>query len=171
MTSSWTLTSRLLQVLARHLRGYIHVASADAALLTIDLRHRLLASLLAMVSGTLCLLLGLGWIVASVWNTPWRLPVLAAMLVLLAAGAVIGALWAARPYRAGQQPFAGMRREFDTDTTLINDLSSEDRLRQSRGEVAGLFRQAGAGSAGSFPRSMVMRMLLSVTGLGAAPPR
>ena len=171
MAPSWNLPSRLLQVLARHLRGYVHVATADAALLTIDLRKRLLASLIALVSGTLCLLLGLSWIVASVWNTPWRLPVLATLLVLLAAGAIIAAVWAARPFPAGQRPFAGMRREFDTDMALVTNLSAEDRLQQSRGDVAGLLRQAGAGSASSFPRSMVMRMLLSVTGLAGIAPK
>ena len=166
MASSWSLSSRLMQVLAHHLRGYIDVAAADTALLTIDLRRRLLASLLAMVSGTLCLLLGMGWIVGIVWATPWRNPVLAAMLVTFAVVATIGSLMATRPYRTGQQPFARLRRELGTDTTLLNELSAEENLQKSRSEAAGLFRQADGGSRGAFPRSMVMRLLLNMTGLG-----
>lgn len=166
MASSWSLTSRLLQVLASHLRGYIDVAATDTALLTTDLRRRLLASLLAMASGVLCLLLGMGWIVGTVWYTPWRTPVLAAMMVTLALCATIGVVRATRPYGTGQQPFAGLRRELGTDSTLLNELSAQDRLQQSRGEAADLIRRADEKSLGSFPRSMVMRLLLNMTGLG-----
>jgi len=116
-------------------------------------------------------MLGMGWIAGSVWNTPWRNPVLAAMLVTLAIGAIIGSVFAARSNRADSRPFAGLRREFDADTTLINDLSAGDRLRQSREVAAGLVRQAGAWTAGTFPRSMVMRLLLNVTGLGGMSPK
>jgi hypothetical protein len=167
MTTSWSLTARLLQVLARHLRGYIHVATTDAALLAQGLQRRILAALVALVSSALCLLLGTGWIVASVWNTPWRAPVLTAMLVGLAACAIGCGLLAVRPFRADQKPFAGLRREFDADTLLINEASAEDRLRTSRAEAAGLLREQVEASAITFPRSMLMRLLLNMTGLGS----
>ena len=142
----WSLSSRLLQALVPHLQRYFEVAAADAALLAIDLRRRLLASLLAIVSATLCLLLGIGWIVAIVWNTPWRNPALAAMLLSLAISALLGALRAIRPNRPGQEAFSGLRRKFGADAKLISGLPDT--------------------SIGTFPRSIIMRRLLNWTGLG-----
>lgn len=165
MTSSWRLTAKLLQVLERHLRGYANVAAQDAALLIRGLQRRVLAAVLAVASGGSCLLLGMGWIAASAWNTPWRTPVLATMVVALAACAAVCAVLATRSARVDGRPFVRLRQALGADAQFINEMAAEDPLCQSRSEIAELFTQEAEGSD-AFPRSMLMRLLLSTWRIG-----
>ncbi len=167
MSVQWILVSRLIGVVARHLQAYRDTAAADAALLAKNLRRRLLASLVAMASATLCVSLGVAWIFGIVWNTPWRNPVLATMLGILALCAVIGAALASRSRKSTKRSFAGLRRELSLDQSLLDGLCARDRLQESRGEMQNLFNQATAPDTGrGFPRSKVMRLLLGLKGLG-----
>jgi hypothetical protein len=134
----WTLLTKLTRVLSRHSQAYLVAAAADAALLARDLRRRLLAAVIALAGAALCLALGVAWIVGAVWNTPWRNPVLATMLGVFALCAVIGAALALRPHKASQRPLARPGGESSIDQATPGD---------------------------TFPRSTVMRLLLSVTGL------
>jgi len=141
--SQWAVLSAILPVLQRHLKAYAQAAAEDAALWAQDLRRRLLAACVALVAVLMLLMLGCAWLVGSVWNTPWRNPVLGALLVVFLVCAIIGAVLALKSFKPDQTPFSRLRSALD----------------------AGLTEPGSADTNSAFPRSITMRLLLHWTGL------
>ena len=127
-------------ILPARLRTTLGVAADDAAALMQDLHQRLRAALVAMMCLTLCLVIASAWIGAEVWNTSWRVPVLATMLGIAALAAVIFAYRATRPPAAGYAPFARFLSELDGETGRSQNLPG-------------------------FPRSKLMRAVMGASGL------
>jgi hypothetical protein len=149
------------------MQAYMDTAAADAALLAKDLRRRLLAGVVAMAGASLGLLIGVAWTIGSVWDTPWRNPVMATMLAVFALCAVIGAWLALRPHKPGSGSFANLRREMSLDQAVIEELCASERLQENRGAIRKLFMQAVVPAVGAtFLRGAIMRLLLNMTGLG-----
>jgi len=168
-------------IMARHLSAYAELACADATLLAHALARRLLAVAVALLGIGFALLLGCVWLVGGVWDTPWRSPTLAALILMFIALAVFGSLQAARRWQAGSEPFAALRGEWSKDRRLLSgsrsdlphalgsETTPQQRLEQSREALQSL---AGSGEAEphgqEFPRSATMRLLLGTGGTGFA---
>lgn len=110
----------------------LEAAAADVVELTRDLPRRLRAAMVAMACLMLCLMLGGAWIAAEVWNTSWRVPVLATMLGILACAAAVAGYHASRPSVPGHEPFHRLRLELDRERTLPQDASRFPRSRMVR---------------------------------------
>jgi uncharacterized membrane protein YqjE len=123
MSAVLSLLPRVAPLAVRHLAAYMELAAADAAVLARSLTRRLIAAAVALLGAIFSLLMGCVWILTAVWDTPWRGTTIAGLLMLFAAVTVAGAVLAARRWPAGEQPFARVRGEWDSDQSLIRELS------------------------------------------------
>jgi len=118
-----SLLPRVAPLAARHLAAYVELAAADAALLARSLARRLIAAAVALLGAIFSLLMGCVWILTAVWETPWRGATIAGLLMLFTAVAIVGAVFAARRWPAGHEPFARLCGEWDSDQSLIREFS------------------------------------------------
>jgi hypothetical protein len=168
MAVPWPLLLALKPVIEHRLRSYADTAAADAALWANSLRRRLLGTAVAFAACFMCLLLGSAWLVGASWNTPWRSAVLATLLGIFLGSAIIGAAIALWPVKPGRGPFAGLRRQLGGDLMLLSELCTSEGspLAGHAGALNQLMQGSSAsGASGTFPRSTVMRLLLTFTGL------
>jgi uncharacterized membrane protein YqjE len=123
MSAVLSLLPRVAPLAARHVAAYMELAAADAAVLARSLTRRLIAAAVALLGAIFSLLMGCVWIVTAVWDTPWRGATIAGLLLLFVALTIVGAVFAARRWPVGRQPFARLRGEWDSDQSLIRELS------------------------------------------------
>jgi hypothetical protein len=164
-SAAWSLATSVLE---RRLRAYAETAAEAVALLARDLRRRVLGAAMAVAGVLMSLILGGAWIVGTVWNTPWRNPVLTALLGLFLVCAVIGATIAAWPFRPAHGPFARLREQLGGDLSLLSAIVIPERLDETHDAAApDLFMRGRDGPSPheAFPRSTVMRVLLGFSGL------
>ena len=162
-----TVFSLCKAVIEHRLKVYAETAAEDAALLAKDLRRRLLGAAVAMAGVLMCLMLGSAWIVGAVWDTPWRNPVLAALLGSFLICTITGAALAVWPFKPGRGPFARLRQQVGADLSLLSAICNPGGLPHTGSATALGIAMRGGGSSASetFPRSTVMRVLLGVSGL------
>jgi hypothetical protein len=122
VTGVISLLPRVLPLLVRHLTAYGELAGADMALLMRALAQRLVAAAVALLSVAFAVLTGCAWIVMGVWNTPWREPTLALMLLAFTGVAVSAAMLAMRRWPAGSEPLSRLRAEWHSDQLVISGL-------------------------------------------------
>lgn len=142
MSAVLSLLPRVVPLAARHLAAYMELAAADAAILARSLAQRLIAAAVALLGAIFSLLMGCVWIVTAVWDTPWRGATIAGLLMLFAVVTIAGAVFAARRWPMGQEPFARLRSEWDSDQGLIRDLSSEPDAAATPAASADVRRRA-----------------------------
>jgi hypothetical protein len=163
MSAILSLLPKVAPLAVRHLAAYMELAATDAAVLARSLTRRLIAAAVALLGGLFTVLMGCVWIVTAVWDTPWRDTTLGALLVLFAAVTFAAAVLAARRWPAGREPFARLRGEWDSDKSLIRELS--EPLAQTRQELRELLADQDVRRLpGEFPRSATLRFLLGGTG-------
>jgi hypothetical protein len=121
-----SLLPKLTPVMARHLAAYVELAADDATVLARLLTRRLVAAAVALLGAIFTMLMGCLWIVTAVWDTSWRGLTIGALLVIFAAITAVGALIAMRRWSVDQKPFLRLRREWDSDQSLIADLAETE---------------------------------------------
>jgi uncharacterized membrane protein YqjE len=172
MANALNLLPQIAPVVARHVAAYVELAAADAKQQALLLSRRLMAAAVALLGATFALLLSCAWIVATVWDSPWRSQALAALIMLFVVTAAVGALIATRRGDAASETRSNLQTEWTSDQNLIQELSGKaadagapavpplERLQQSRRELRVLLVGAdGDGEKGKFPRSTTMRLL------------
>jgi uncharacterized membrane protein YqjE len=168
-------------VMARHVSAYAELAATDAALLVNALTKRLIAAAVALLGTGFALLMGCVWLVAGVWDTPWRSPTVAALTLLFTALAVAGSLRVSRRSTASPEAFAALREEWSKDRQLLggpraglaqpggSQTTPQQRLQQTREALQSLAVNGVAEpQSQAFPRSATMRLLLGTGGNGFA---
>lgn len=113
--------------LLRHLGAYASLVGAEAESALATVRRRLLLALVAFFVGWLSLALGLVWLIAAVWDTPWRMWLLGGLCLGLAAVAIASA---SMVMRNPEEPFRKLRAEWAADRDVLRRLGS--RLMEDR---------------------------------------
>jgi uncharacterized membrane protein YqjE len=117
------LLPKLAPLAVQHLSAYVELAAAESSLFARDLTARLVAAAVALLGAIFTLMIGTLWILASVWDTTWRNPVIAALFLLFAAVAVVGVVIAVRRWPLGKEPFSQLRDEWNRDQTMMRECS------------------------------------------------
>lgn len=110
---------REVPLLGRMALGYAELVAADLELGCASVARRLRAAVLCGVSAVLTLLVGLTWLIAASWDTPYRLTILGALTgVMFAITLVTGAIARSRG-RAMRRPFDNVRTEWAKDREVV----------------------------------------------------
>lgn len=172
---------RLTPHVFRHAGALARLAAADSK--TALERYRRFAVRIAIAGsfGLLGALLGCAWILAAVWDTPYRVPT-AGVLTGVALLVALVAFLSARSAVGGEAPFAATRRQIEQDRELYAALRpeeasepppdvrpAEEQLEDSREQIRRVAeRSQAADTTLRFPRSRTMQLLTrGATGAGS----
>jgi uncharacterized membrane protein YqjE len=106
----------------RHAGAYVDLIQSDLDLTSRLLRARVLAAAVMSLALLQAVALGCVWIIAAAWDTPLRMPTIAALvgLFLVVAGA---AFWKFRSLDASAPPLLSQTtREWSKDRQLLEEL-------------------------------------------------
>jgi uncharacterized membrane protein YqjE len=118
---------RLLPALGRHAAGYASLIGAEAGSALAIIRRRLILGIATFLIAWLSIVVGLVWLVAAVWDTPYRLWLLGGLTIGLA---LIAMITAAMMMRGSDELFRKVRAEWAADRELLRQIGSsltEDR--------------------------------------------
>jgi uncharacterized membrane protein YqjE len=121
----WSLP-RAAPVLLRHLGAYVDLAGQDLARAQVEISARIVASALVLVTLFFAVTMACLAVVASTWDTPYRV----AAIMCLGGGffllAIAAALYRARVLRTHSPWLSSVRREWRDDRVILERLLSSD---------------------------------------------
>jgi len=177
----------------RHIGAYIDLAGLELARAQRDMTAQVVMWAIVAVCGLFAVFMACLGVIAYTWDTAYRVAAIAWMcggFLVISIGALIYGFRLARQRSA---LFTDVRREWQEDRVILERVLSSDedwfvadrdasarsliraRLAQSREELRAILDpppgdKGGGGmpgeSSGGFPRSRIMRMMLSGRGLG-----
>jgi uncharacterized membrane protein YqjE len=172
MPIAFSLVPQVAPLVARHAAAYIELVAADAREQARLLLRRVLAILVALLGFSIAVLVSCAWLIAVAWNSPWRSQAFAALILLFALVAALGASIAMRRTQAATAMRTNLQAEWAADRHLLGELAGKAmdvsapvdsallRLQQSRQGLRTLLVSAEAEAAkGKFPRSTTMQLL------------
>lgn len=112
--------------LLRHFVAYVDLASLDLARTQRELSAEFLASAIVAVCGLFAVFLGCLAVVAYTWDTPYRLAAIAWMAGGFLAAAIAAAIYRYNVVRAKSEFLASVRREWQADRVLLENILSSD---------------------------------------------
>jgi uncharacterized membrane protein YqjE len=121
----WSLP-KAAPALLRHLAAYVDLASLDLAKTQREIAGQLVAAAIFGVCAGFAILMGCLLVVASTWDTPYRVTAIAWMAGGFLLIAVIAAVYRAKAARAQSELFASVRREWQEDRLLLERLLSDE---------------------------------------------
>jgi uncharacterized membrane protein YqjE len=116
----------VLPALLRHAAAYGDLIGADTESAVAAVKRRLVLGVAAFLTAWLAVALAVVWLIAVVWDTPYRLWMIGGLSVALAVSAVI----VARAIGRDDEPFRRVRAEWAADRELLRQLSA--RLTEDR---------------------------------------
>ena len=122
MPASLDLLPKFAPIVARHFSAYLDLFADDAAELGTHMAKRMIATLAAMLAFSFALAMGCVWILAALWDTPWRYYGIAALFTLFAIATAVAWFTASRPPQVEWSPFQRLRAEWVLDEQLIAEL-------------------------------------------------
>ena len=121
------LLPKAAPALLRHLVAYIDLIGLDLARAQREFVAELAASAIAALCGIFALIMGCLTVVASTWDTSYRVVAIACMGVAFLLGAIIAAVYRSRLMRAKAPMLGSVREQWQADHVLLEHiLSSTD---------------------------------------------
>jgi uncharacterized membrane protein YqjE len=118
---------RLGPALLRHAAGYGQLIGAEAGAVVRSLKRRLMLGLAAFFVAWLSVSLAVVWLVAAVWDSPYRMWLIGGLSIALAVTAIVLARVMGR---AEDEPFRRVRAEWAADRELLRQVGA--RLTEDR---------------------------------------
>jgi uncharacterized membrane protein YqjE len=117
---------RLLPALVRHVAAYGALLGAEAESAAAAVKRRIVLGVAAFLTAWLAVSLAVVWLIAVVWDTPYRLWLIGGLSIALALTAVI----VTRAMGRDDEPFRRVRAEWAADRELLRQLGA--RLTEDR---------------------------------------
>jgi uncharacterized membrane protein YqjE len=114
----------LTPIVLQHACGYLDLFEEEIKSALASLKRRLMLALVGLISAALALAVGLVWIIAAVWNEPYRLWVIGGICAAFAATAVAAGGMALNDRR---RMFAHLKAQWAADKALLPQLEGDQR--------------------------------------------
>jgi uncharacterized membrane protein YqjE len=111
-------------MLLRQACDYLDLVEEEIKAALASLKRRLMLALVGVISAALALVIGLVWIIAAVWDEPYRLWVIGGICAAFAATAVTAGGMALNDRR---KMFAHLKAQWAADKALLPQLEGEQR--------------------------------------------
>ena len=121
------LLPKAVPALLRHFAAYVDLASLDLARLQREIAAELLASAVVGICAIVAVLMGCLAVVASTWDTPYRVSAIAWLGGGFLLAAVVAAVYRSKASRSRLRFFASVRREWQEDRVLLERIISPDQ--------------------------------------------
>jgi len=121
----WSLP-KAAPALLRHLAAYADLASLDLARAKREITAEFLAAAVIAICAALAVFMGCLLVVASTWDTPYRVAAIAWMGGGFLAAAVLAALYRSNAVKANSEFLSDVRRQWDEDRVILERILSSD---------------------------------------------
>jgi uncharacterized membrane protein YqjE len=118
------LLPKATPVLLRHIGAYVELAAQDLVLAQRQLESKLIATTLLLVSVCFAVIMACLGVIASTWDTPYRVISIVWMAGGFALLALIAGLYRSRTLRAESPLFADVKREWHQDRLALDRIRS-----------------------------------------------